>query len=761
MKRSTGLVLFGVAAAFSAVAGCQTLGNIQQHGTDPIATSCTLPGVEGTASTGDARIRLVNLATTTANADFCIRVSGGASWGRPLLRDGGDDSFCRRGLAYQQATVPFSVPVGKIDVKAIVAGETCAGAPTSQHDGIAVGDTTKAGLPVTLVRWGNTGHETLSALPELAAQVTQSSSFRIVNALASAKPITVGIAQKGVLPTMLVGLGFNAPIAPGAVEAAGTDALGTINAEGYLQFLPAPLVLGIALASDTSSTPNAVAAFTTAHTADTATLYVAGDPSDNTHPVRGLACEDFTTLAEAVTAGTATLDGGTSVTVTGGALTPTDQKLLAQCTPTNPPLISVDTFNVGLYGANAPFQQDRRPAIYAAIEGRVSDVMCIVEVNDVIDRTAIASAAGGTTANPGQYPYSYTITTGLDTQPTLAADQHPPPTIAPCDPSTGVTDATLTNIFNCVNQSCSTNPGDPAMSGTLDQSTNCLSNSCAGPFLPVYQKTTAINGCFDCIIYYLTSELPIAEARSACTTDTRQPYGFLGQNPSMILSHYPLSNQHSYVLPATGFRRSVLQATVTLEDNQKFDFFCAQLSSPLTTLPYTGNFGQDNLSATPPENGWEDEQKIQVKEVIAFVQQQTKADGLPAILAGDWVSTNGAGADAGAGSLASLSPEIMVTLDGTTGFAQAVPAGYVPVCDDCPNSGDNPNLYNTSTGPLAFLTSYLLGFPAGATQSDSVWGTGNIVQLQGNANEPPPPGGTGPLAEDFPRNITVLRPPTQ
>ena len=759
MKRSR--VLLAASALFvAAVVGCQSIAGIQSRTTDPLVSGCTLPGVAGTPSTGNGKIRLVNLETKGV-ADFCVRTSGAASWGRPILRDGGNDSLCLVGLQYQQSTVPFSVPAGKIDVKAIPAGQTCAAAATSEIDGVTAGDTTTpSGNPVTIVRWGNEAKEALAALPERKQAAAGASAFRIVNALASAKPVVVGVGQSATLPTTLDSVAYASPILPGAVEVAGKGPLGTIDAEGYLSFLPAPLTLAVALASDTSPSPNAIVAFGTSHVADTATLYVVGDPADNAHPVRGLYCEDFTTLAAAISSGTVNLDAGATSGDAGAALTMQDYGLLAQCTPTNPPLISVDTFNVGLYGANAPFEQDRRPAIYAAIQERVSDVMCVIEVNDLKDRNAIASAAGGTARAPGQYPYAYSITTGMDTQPTLAADQSPPPTVAPCDPSTGVKSTTLDNIFNCVNASCSTNPNDPAMGGSLDQSTNCLSNNCAQAFLPIYQKNRAINGCFDCIIYYLTSELPIAEASSACTTDTRQPLAFLGQNPSMILSHYPLSNQHAYILPATGFRRAVLQATVTLEDNQKFDFFCAQLSSPLTTLPYTGNYGNDNPNATPPENGWEDEQKVQVAEVISFVQAQVAADHLPAILAGDWVATNGGGQDAGASALASLSPEIMVTLSGASGFAVAEPPGYTPVCDDCPSSGPTPNLYNTSTGPLAFLTSYLIGFPAGSTQSETVWGTGNIVSIAGSASAPAPPGGKGPLAEDFPRNVTVLRPPT-
>ena len=757
MKRSTLLYTSG-ALFVIAVVGCQAIAGIQSRTADPLLTGCNLPGVAGTALTGNGKIRVVNLGTNSAtgNADFCVRASGTTSWGRPIFRDGGNDSLCAVGLKYQESTVPFSVPAGKIDVRAIPAGQTCSATPTSEIDGVAIGDTTTApnGVappPVTIVRWGNASTEKLSALAEHPGELTPNSSeFRIVNALASSVPINVGTAASAFVPTTLTSVGYSTPIAPGGVEPGGAYELGTVDAEGYLGIIPGSFLFGASLASDTAN--NAIVVFSTPGSPDTATLYVGGDPADPTHPAEGLYCEDAVSLQTAITAGIVDAGAGAG-TDAGVPLTAQDNTLLAQCTPTRPPLISVDTFNVGLYGANAPFETDRRPAIYAAIAARTSDVMCVVEADNQTDQAAIASAA------TAWYPYTYSVATDLDTPPTLASDVRTPPTVAPCDPSV-VPAATITNIYNCVNTNCSTNPGDPTFSGTLDQSTDCLENSCAQQFLPIYEKSKAVNGCFDCIVLYLTSEQKISAGQTACTTDTHQPFAFIGQTPSMILSHYPLSNQHAYILPATGFRRAVLQATVTLENNQQFDFFCAQLTSPLIdqSLPYVGYYGQDNPNATPPENGWEDEQDLQVGEVIAFIQSQSKTDGLPAILAGDWHATNGQGADAGVGALGSLSPEVMNALESPdSGLVEAIPPGYVPTCDYCP---DPPNPLNTGTVPLKFLTPFLAGFPTGLTQTNVLWGTANTVTIVGSTYEPPPAGGVGPLAETYPSNITVLRPPT-
>jgi hypothetical protein len=743
MKRSS--LLFTSGSLFVlAIAGCQAIAGIQSRATDPLLSGCNLPGVGTTPATGAGRIRLVNLATTTAtgNADFCVRTSGSTNWGRPVFRDGGDDALCRGGLKYQQSTVPFSVPLGKLDVKAIPATKSCDTPATSELDGITIADAT----PVTVVRWGNAAREKIAALrEEPGSQSSVASAFRVVNALASASPINVGLAADAFVPTTVTPSYAN-PILPGGVEPGGLEGIGTVDAEGYLGFASLTLKLGISNANDPSN--SAIVVFDTHTRPETSTLYVVGDPADNGHPVQGLYCQD------AISQSSETVDAGPS----SSALTQQDLALLAECVPTQPPLISVDTFNVGLYGGDAPFPDQRAPAIYAAIAARTSDVMCVVEVDSQSDRTNIATNAAA------HFPNVYTFTSDLDTKPTLPADVSTnPPTVAPCDPSL-VPAATITNIFNCVNQNCSTNLNDPNYSGTLAGSDNCLTYNCARQFQPIYQggpnRTLPYATCFDCIALYLTSEQPLAAGRTACTTDPRPALAFLGQTPEMILSHYPLSNQHAYVLPSSGFQRAVLQATVTLENNQKFDFFCAQLTSPLLfganggSLPYVGNYG-------PSYTGWEQQQQLQMSEVIAFVQQQAKADGLPAIVTGDWHSTDGA-ADAGPGQLGSVSPEVIDAIEMAPGFVEAVPADYVPTCDFCPKP-QNP--FNTKTPPLEFMRTFLVGFPGGSTYGKTLWGIENSVTLIGTANEPGPNGEVGPsqpfqapLSEYYPSNVTVLRP---
>ena len=187
-------------------------------------------------------------------------------------------------------------------------------------------------------------------------------------------------------------------------------------------------------------------------------------------------------------------------------------------------------------------------------------------------------------------------------------------------------------------QSCASPPG---ATGAL-LPTGCLTNQCASQLGALrYGTDPASQVCFDCLIYYGVSELPLAHDQQQCTTVATPPFAFDGMTPLMILSRYPLANTRAYNLPATGFRRAVLYAQVQLED-QSVDFYCAQLSSPYidSELPYTGNYGVDGAKQPLPDggqtsgNGWEDEQNVQVEQVISFVQRTSGSR--PAILAGDW-----------------------------------------------------------------------------------------------------------------------------
>ncbi len=85
----------------------------------------------------------------------------------------------------------------------------------------------------------------------------------------------------------------------------------------------------------------------------------------------------------------------------------------------------------------------------------------------------------------------------------------------------------------------------------------------------------------------------------------------------------------------------MLYADVQL-GGQDVDFYCVQLISPFlsSSLPYLGNYGTTVVDGSVTvENGWEDEQNLQVDKAIAFIRSNSQKTGHPAIIAGDWHST--------------------------------------------------------------------------------------------------------------------------
>jgi hypothetical protein len=695
------------------VAGCRGVAGLRDLSyAPPTDAACVAPVLEGS---GNGMVRLADLSTKAGYADFCIRTSGG-SWSGSVFASGGPS--CQPGLAYPQVTVPFAAPVGHIDVKTIPAGASCDADATSEIDGVPVGDARISeagqGAPVvTLVRYGDSA-EHLAALPEEPSSTAATGTYevRMVNALSSGGPINVGFAGGASLPQTVTPALRN-PIQPGHAGSGNEGANWDFDPEGYTTL---PDAGGLYIAAVLQGQTNAQFVATTPEYADRQTLFAIGAVGDAAYPVRGLACQDIPPAAS--------------------------PSLLASCGLTALPNLSVDTVNASLYGADAPFENARRPYIEQAIAARSTDLVCLLEADRDTDKASLAAAA------MVQFPYSYYVNTTLATQPTdpATADGGVPraPTMAPC---AGADPATVATAYQCVEQNCS---GPGGASGHISTA-GCLSEECLLQLLPLQSKAAS---CFDCMLYYLVSELPISAGQTACTQQTQPeqvPLAFDGMAASMILSHYPLKNMQSFILPSTGFRRMVLYAQVDIGP-ETIDFYCGQLSSPLiiADVPYTGSYGQGTST-----NGWENEQQLQVQEVISFVEKTSGASGNRAIIAGDWhASTQDLAADGGV-IVGATSPEIMASLGAA--FQAQEPPGYVEGCNFCP-APQNP--YNGQIEPGDFTHTFLRGFPASAVTDDEYWDTSStaVAPITGILGEPAPPGGAGPVWEYYPRQVYVLLP---
>ena len=368
-----------------------------------------------------------------------------------------------------------------------------------------------------------------------------------------------------------------------------------------------------------------------------------------------------------------------------------------------------------------------------------------------------------------QFPYVYEIDTTTATQPDDPPQEDggipAPPTGPPCGPP--VSGTQVTSAYSCAAQKCAGQSEDGGI-GPLDQNTSCIVTSCLLDFAPLYFPVqtspveTADDICFDCVLLNMldpTETLP--EGQSICTGSLEPAFMYQGQTPLLVLSKYPFNSMKSYTYPSTGIQRGILKVQVQFEDNLSIDVFCTQLASPQldSSLPYVGNYGQDvpSLDGGPGENGWADEQALQAKRAVSWIQSEVQRDGVPGVVMGTFYSTIGvpAPADEDAGALATgtLSPVVMQTLDnGEDGgaFQRAEPYQYARDCDTCP-----ANAYTPGHAPLEFQPMFLVAFPAGQvwTASETLWATDNgAVPLTSTPFEQAPSGNAGPLSTYYAHN---------
>jgi hypothetical protein len=291
------------------------------------------------------------------------------------------------------------------------------------------------------------------------------------------------------------------------------------------------------------------------------------------------------------------------------------------------------------------------------------------------------------------------------------------------------------DVYSCMIANCSTKPGDG--SGQLAGDTSCLSQKCAAKFIPLLNNQ---QGCYDCIVVNVLGQQTFDQGKLSCTSDPRPPLAFQGQSPLMMLSRFPLSNRDQFVLPSTNFRRTVLYATATLQDQVQVDVYCALLTSTLikSDLPYVGAYDNGDR-----DNGYDNEQLLQAQKLVAWVK--TKSGGRPAIIAGDWHSSI-AVTQGGTKLVDDQSPATLQLLRGA--FQSATAASWSPSCSYCPGA---KNAYNGDLSGIGLLLyeTFLANWPASAATDESTIYNQPVVPLTS---------GTGMLSPYFGLNVRVLRP---
>jgi hypothetical protein len=739
------LLRFAALALGLASASCQLLAGIETREADPLSDGCILPPPVA----GSGKVRLAHLLPTKDRVDVCVRTTGSASWGRPVLRSSGRDpnNICGGGLPYEKVTTPFRIAAGKTDVKIIAAGSTCSAPAIAEKTGIDVG----TDLVVTLAYMG--GGETpptIFALPEAPrpTDLQQNRKNRFVNAIAGmALQFGVGVGDK--LPTTISVAKFNnRALEFGQVPS--KDERGSLQFNfddyGYLT------IVGTELSCVAAQRGSDKALFLAkVGIVGNVTLYAIGDAGGK-FPIRGLLCRD-------------------------SEPDPSDQTgATADCTASELESFSIDVFNAGLYGAYAAVESARAAEVIKqlAARGASSDLLCVSELarhegmdlpdeqKEWTQEKLIALAR----EFPDGFRHFAQAKTNLDSVITDSNDQQgnatSPPGRAPCDAS--VDPKLVNDAYTCLETNCSTTGN---AKGVTQGGTTCYGSKCAGVLAPLlYGDTMEKRQCFNCLLVNGLSYKSWEKNRDICATDSRRPYGFDGQTTSLLLSKLPLQEIDEYVLSSTVFRRTAVYAKMQLEGDKTLDVYCVHAPPLLgSQVAYTGPYA--NGAALEDGSAWFEEQTWGIQNFANWVKR--KSEGRPALILGDFSSSKEAvdanqmvilGAD-GLPVVGNVNPQTITIMQSefSEAFPESTPAQpYTPQCTRCPadRTIGLTNPYNTGfLSPQWTLRVYIKDkwFENPAVSAGLFFDRLDAVTINH-----PTFGLVGPLSDTFGYNVRIRRP---
>jgi endonuclease/exonuclease/phosphatase family metal-dependent hydrolase len=682
-------------AALLALGACQVIAGVEDRELDPRLEGCTLPAGDG------AKLRFVNAYPSDQRVDVCVRATGTASWGRPILREGG--KACPNGFEYAQASAPFTVPVGRVDVKVVAAGSPCNAPALAEAGNIE----TRREDPTLVIHSGNAQERALFSFPEIATPPLEARSrFRFINAIAGSKPLIFGYGAQGRLPTTLE-TAFTPPLAYGQTAPEDfTPAVALREGKGYVSLgkFATPIA-----ATDDAAGKKALLAATLAAANTNRNIIAVGELTGNAFPARGLVCDEFK------------IEG-----------------VYTACEQTKLSVLTVDTFNPAFFGANAPDERARRPVVADAVKNSTADFLCLLEVARDADKEEIAAAG-----RAGELKFSVVPKTDLDTKPTDARDRNgqvPPASTTPaCGGS--VKPADVQAFFKCVVDNCSTVPGDSK--GILQGTPQCIPNSCTVPAIPLYSGNLEEQRCFSCALTQILSLATFDQARELCTTDPRDMFAFGGQAPSMFLSRLPIVNSEVYVLPSTNFRRVAIRSEVELERGKLIDVYCVHPSALLDDkqIPYAGNYA--NLAERERVDPYWQESNLQAQRLVDWVKQ--KSGDRPVIFTGDFsASAKPNPPDPGAPEMTEVNPEHYVPYQ--QAFKEPFPPNWFPKCNRC---ASNP--YNNPNQNLWVIRTFTLNMGENPAVAAQMLYTGLEAVTLTNGNK-------GALSNSFGYRLELLRP---
>ena len=258
--------------------------------------------------------------------------------------------------------------------------------------------------------------------------------------------------------------------------------------------------------------------------------------------------------------------------------------LAVGCDDENEDGLAVGTYNAGLAPGFVPFTEERAPLTIQAIAEQPLDVLCVQEMWTAESVTALR------TASASRWPNTFFP----------AAD---PGDVVSTTPACEA--AALTPLATCVSTSCAGLP--------TDQLTGCVLGGCQ----PEINALDA--ACSTCLAANIGASFDAIAG--TCTTMPSSPYAFGGSFGVGLLSRQPLLEPDFLVLDSTFNRRGVIYARVDTDRVGEVHVFCTHLTAIFADIPFPTAGGS-----------WEAEQRAQIEEMLAFIDEKTDDDDRVIIL---------------------------------------------------------------------------------------------------------------------------------
>lgn len=241
--------------------------------------------------------------------------------------------------------------------------------------------------------------------------------------------------------------------------------------------------------------------------------------------------------------------------------------------------IKVVTFNAGLAPGVVRLSKQRTAVVAEEIGRTDFDLLCLQEVWNEDDQTAILSALNLPPENVYRVDTRGEGETGRDV----------------CKPDQ------LKDIVACTRKKCANEPPEEV--------STCAATECIEEGIMLYLRGRE---CLNCLT--ATAGKSIEEVSEICTSRTGASRIYGGGNGVILASRWPLLEKGVVHLPSSGANRVALMATVDVPGKGKVEVACSHLSA------------KNDVSPTNPAfSDWTEEQQAQVRLISEKLKERSGA----------------------------------------------------------------------------------------------------------------------------------------